>query len=166
MKRKNSSKEHCFFTLYEAFIRNSQSGKRLQPNGKRIMTSTLGNYRNTLRLLRAFSLAKQYPLRLRSFHTMNSREVERERNYWKKFYRRFTEFLYEDCGHYDNYVGHCIKNIKVFFNYLNKETSLFCGHFHKSFYVRKEEISIFPLMPEDSISLFIMKLSKLLCHSD
>jgi integrase len=46
-------------------------------------------------------------------------------------------------------VGQNIKNIRVFFIYLNKELALGLGEFHKMFYVRKEEISIFPLLPEE-----------------
>ena len=34
-------------------------------------------------------------------------------------------------------------------NYLNKETSVKVGTFHKLFYVRKEEIAVFTLMPEE-----------------
>lgn len=46
-------------------------------------------------------------------------------------------------------MGQNIKIIKVFFNYLNKELALGVGDFHKQFYVYKEEIAIFPLMPEE-----------------
>jgi site-specific recombinase XerD len=75
--------------------------------------------------------------------------METEKTYWKKFYLKFSVFLYHDQGYYDNYAGQVFKNIKVFFNYLNKELLLGVGDFHKGFYVRKEEIAIFPLMPED-----------------
>jgi integrase len=80
---------------------------------------------------------------------LNRRQAETERNYWKKFYTRFCDYLYSDCGHYDNYVGSVVKNIKVFFNYLNKELVLGVGDFQRLFYVRKEEIAIFPLLPEE-----------------
>jgi integrase len=46
-------------------------------------------------------------------------------------------------------VGQTVKNLRVFFNYLNKDLSMSFGDFHKQFYVRKEEIPIFPLMPEE-----------------
>lgn len=42
-----------------------------------------------------------------------------------------------------------IKNVKVFFNYLNRELSLGIGEFHKSFYVRRESIAIQTLLPEE-----------------
>jgi integrase len=138
-----------FFTLFEKFISDSRKGKRLQPNGKRISMGTIKNYIYTQKLLERFCLEKDFGLRIREERKLNTRETETERNYWKKFYRRFTDYLYSDLGYFDNYVGQNIKNIKAFFNYLNKETPVKVAHFHKQFYVRKEEISIFPLLPEE-----------------
>jgi len=51
-------------------------------------------------------------------------------------------------GCFDNYVGANIKVIRVFFNYLKEEKDLYVGDFHKQFYVRKEEIDILVLSPE------------------
>ncbi|WP_162944913.1 tyrosine-type recombinase/integrase [Flavisolibacter nicotianae] len=75
--------------------------------------------------------------------------MEVEKNYWKKFYRSYTDFLYNEKDFFDNYVGSTIKNIKTFFNYLNRDLNLGVGMFHKQFYVRKEEIAIYPLLPEE-----------------
>src|SRR4030095_5412603 len=49
----------------------------------------------------------------------------------------------------DNSVGSIIKNLKLFFSYLNRDLQLGVGEFHKTFYVRKEEIPIVVLMPEE-----------------
>ena len=149
MLRSNRKKELAFFAEYEKFINDSRSGKRLQPNGKKISRGTIATYRFTLRLIRRFCEKKEFELRIRPAQWLNRRELERERNYWKKFYRLFTSYLYDECGYFDNYAGQTIKNIRVFFNYLNKERVPGLGDFHKQFYVRKEEISIFPLMPEE-----------------
>jgi len=143
------NKELPFFDLYDRFISDSKKGKRLQPNGKRISAGTVANYSYTRQLLFSFCQQKDFSLRIRPARYLNSRQLETEKNYWKKFYKRFTDWLYHDCGHYDNYVGQNIKNIRVFFNYLNKELALGVGEFHKLFYVRKEEIAIFPLLPEE-----------------
>jgi site-specific recombinase XerD len=142
-------KELSFLKLYDQFINDNQKGKRLQPNGKKITAGTIANYGYTRQLLQAFSVAKSFILRIRPVRQLNQRELGVEKNYWKKFYRHFTDYLYHDCGHYDNYVGQTIKNIRVFFNYLNKDLALGIGDFHKLFYVRKEEIAIYPLMPEE-----------------
>jgi integrase len=142
-------KEVPFFDLYQRFVNDSKRGRRLQPNGKRISEGTVKNYEYTGSLMRRFTTDKAFNLRIRPARKLNQRELLTEKNYWKKFYKRFTDYLYDDCGFYDNYAGQHIKNLKVFFNHLNKEWPQGAGDFHKQFYVRKEEIPIFPLMPEE-----------------
>lgn len=142
-------KELSFFSEFERFIRDSHHGRRLQPNGKRISPGTLINYRFTIKLVKRFCDEKLIELRIRPVRWLNRREIQSERNYWQKFYRVFTAYLYDECGFFDNYVGQNIKIIKVFFNYLNRDRALGVGDFHKQFYVREEEIDIFPLMPEE-----------------
>lgn len=146
---KSPVKEYDFFELYGQFIKESTNGKRLQPNGKRISKGTLENYRNCLRVFRKFSEQKQFLLRLRPVHRLNKRELVIEKNYWKKFYRRLTSYLYDDCGYYDNSAGQIIKNVRTFMGYLKKEKGIDAGEFYKFFYARKEAITIFPLMPEE-----------------
>lgn len=149
MKSPKSSKELVFFELYNKFISESEKGKRLQPNGKKISSGTVQNYRYTGQLLLQFCQAKSVSLRIRPSRSLNARDAATEKNYWKKFYKKFTDYLYDDCGHFDNYVGQNIKNLRVFFNYLSKEKGIALADHHKLFYVRKEEIPIFPLMPEE-----------------
>jgi integrase len=144
-----TKKELSFITQYEKFVSDSRRGKRLQPNGKRISNGTVANYGYTLSLVKNFCAEKQFELRIRPGRRLNARELEVEKNYWKKFYKRFTDYMYEDCGYFDNYAGQNIKNLRTFFNYLNKGLAMGVGDFHKLFYVRKEEIAIFPLMPEE-----------------
>jgi site-specific recombinase XerD len=155
--RVSAKKEFCFLTLFEKFVQDCKKGKRLQPNGKRISKGTISNYSTTLKLLREFSQKKEFKLRIRNIRKLTSREIETEKNYWKKFYKRFSDYLYDDLQCYDNYAGQCFKNIKVFFAYLNKEILLGTGDFHKLFYVRKEEIPIFPLLPEELNNLIYNK---------
>lgn len=138
-----------FFGLYDKFINDSNKGRRLQPNGKRISAGTVQNYYYTYLLLQRFCNVKQFDLRICPTRRLNMRELTTEKNYWKKFYKRFTDYLYDDLGHFDNYVGVTVKHIRTFFNYLNKDLALGVGEFHKFFYVRKEEIAIFPLLPEE-----------------
>lgn len=144
-----SVKELPFFELFRTFISHSRRGRRLQPNGKRIGEGTLENYNYTLQLLERFSNEKKFPLRIRPMRKLNSRELVTEKNYWKKFYKKFTDFLYEDCGYFDNYAGQNIKIIKAFLNYLNRELVPGTGDYHKMLYVRNEQIAIHPLLPEE-----------------
>jgi len=149
MTTKSRLKEMSLIDLYLQFIDANKRGKRLQPNGNRLSSGTITNYIYTLNLLRSFSSEKSFELRIRPVRYLTTRQLETEKNYWRKFYKRFTDYLYNDCGHFDNYVGQTMKNVRVFFNYLNKGLTLGVGDFHKSFYVRKEQIPIFPLMPHE-----------------
>jgi integrase len=88
----------------------------------------------------------------------NKRIFIAERNYWKKFYTQFTDFLYNSKNCYDNYVGTVIKVIRIFFNFLNKDMSIQTGEFYKTFYVRREEVPIVTLLPE--------QLQFLICNAD
>lgn len=149
MATKSSKKEYSFFDLYQKFIRDSRTGRRLQPGGKKISTGTVENYTNTLKVLQEYCRKKEFILRLRCVYRLNKRELVVEKNYWRRFYKQFTDYLYHECGYYDNYAGHIIKNVRSFFNYLNKDLLFGAGDFHKQFYVRKEEIPIYPLTPEE-----------------
>jgi integrase len=147
MQRKKTT--YCFLTLYEKFISDSRRGKRLQPNGKRLSVGTVENYRYTKKLIEQFCTCKQFVLRILPGQKLTKREREVEKNYWKKFYLRFTDYLYDDLCYFDNYVGATIKNIRTFFNYLEQELSFEVGAFYRQFYVRKEDVAIFPLLPEE-----------------
>lgn len=149
MAAMSPKKSYLFFDLYDRFLKDSENGKRLQPNGKKITGGTISNYRYTKLLLQKFCTAKSFELRIRSIKRLTQREIQTEKNYWAKFYKKFTDYLYNDCGHFDNYAGANIKNIRTFFGYLNKNLLLQTGDFHKQFYVRKEEVPIVTLLPEE-----------------
>ena len=154
MATNQPKKEFNFFELFQRFIKDSSSGKRLQVNGKKISEGTLKSYAYTMLLLQKFSAEKGFRLRIRPLKHLSQRDRETEKNYWNKFYKRFTDYLYMDCNHYDNYVGFNIKNIRTFFGYLLKVLLLDVGSFHKQLYVRKEEIPIITLLPEE-LNFFI-----------
>jgi hypothetical protein len=73
-----------FFALYQKFVNDSRKGRRLQPNGKRISDGTTKNYCYTGLLLQRFCEAKGFELRIRSARRLNQRELNSEKNYWKK----------------------------------------------------------------------------------
>lgn len=146
-----------FFEHYDKFVKNTISGKRLQKNGKRLRSGSAENYKYLRKLLNDFSIEKKFKLRIRSSIKFGKREFAAEKSYWKKFYKKFTDYLYNDLGHFDNYVGNNIKMLRVFFNYLNLESGVKAGEFHKNFYVRKEEIPIVTLLPEQLNTLIYDK---------
>lgn len=133
--------------LFKQFIRDTESGRRLKKNGERIASQTITNYYYTYKNLSEFSLQNNFDLRICEASRLTKRELISEKSYWKKFYKKFTDFLYKK-GCHDNYVGLNIKTVRVFFNYLKNEKNIFTGDFHMMFYVVKEAIEILVLSPE------------------
>ncbi|MEP1488494.1 MAG: tyrosine-type recombinase/integrase [Algibacter sp.] len=133
--------------LFKQFIQESKTGKRLKKNGEKIAESSIGNYKYVYLNLQRFTIETKFDLRICDASKLNKRELLSEKNYWKKFYKKFTEFLYKR-GCFDNYVGSNIKIIRAFFNYLKFDKDLQTGDFQRLFYVRKEEVDILVLSPE------------------
>jgi integrase len=133
--------------LFKKFIRDTETGKRLKKNGGKIKPETIKNYSYVLNNLIKFSIEKNIELRVCDASKLNKREYTSEKNYWKKFYKNFTMYLYKN-GCHDNYAGTNIKIIRTFFNYLKNERDINTGDFQRLFYVRNEEIEILVLSPD------------------
>ena len=54
------SKDLSFSQLYSRFVSDSNRGRRLQPNGKRISPGTVKNYEYTLQLIQQFCDCKNF----------------------------------------------------------------------------------------------------------
>ena len=143
-----TTKEYPLVPLFQKFISHSYKGKRLKPDGNRIKPQTVDNYNYVLRYLQEYEKEYDTVLRIKSINSDNKRLFMAERNYWKKFYLQFTNFMYQKKDCYDNYVGTVIKTIRIFFNFLNKDMGIPTGVFYKSFYVCREEVPIVTLLPE------------------
>jgi integrase len=133
--------------LFKQFIKETESGKRLKKNGEKIKSGSIQNYHYVLQNLIRFSAETKFELRICDASKLDKRELVSEKSYWKKFYQKFTEYLYKK-GCHDNYVGANVKIIRTFFNYLKNDKDFSTGDFQRLFYVRKEEIEIFVLSPE------------------
>jgi site-specific recombinase XerD len=149
MTAKTNQKELELLPLFLRFINDCKTGRRMQANGKFLSKGCIQNYEYVYKLLLQFSETNQFHLRIKPANKLNSRQLITEKNYWARFYKKFTTYLYSTCGHYDNYVGANIKVIRVFFNYLQKEVLLDTGNFYKKFYVPKEEVPVIALLPEE-----------------
>lgn len=147
MDRK-TRKEYDFFILYRRFVNDTRSGKRLQKNGKRIRKSTLKVYEMMEHYLQKYCRKKNITLRIIPGTRLGNREFKREKKYWKDFYDDFTSYLYYEENGYDNFVCRFIKQLRVFFNYLNDEKGMSTAPYCKKFYSHQEEISIVVLTPE------------------
>lgn len=133
--------------LFRQFIKDTQSGKRLKKNGEKIKAGSVDNYTYTLLNLTRFSTSMNFELRICDASRLSKKELLSEKNYWKKFYHSFTQYLYKN-GCHDNYVGANVKVIRVFMNYLKNDKDFNTGDFQRLFYIRKEEVEIFVLSPE------------------
>mgnify|MGYP007113004036 CR=1 FL=1 len=57
-------KNYDFFLLFGRFIKESESGKRLQKNGARISSLTLEHYGSVFNELRKFTVSSGFSLRV------------------------------------------------------------------------------------------------------
>lgn len=146
-------KNYPLIPLFKQFIQDSLKGKRLKPDGKKIKPQTVTNYTHVLKLLIEFEQQTNEPICIQAYNGKDVKLITRERNYWKKFYTAFTQFLYNKKCH-DNYTGAVIKILRTFFSYLKKDKMLPINDFYKQFYVTKEEVAIITLMP-DQLSFLI-----------
>ena len=142
--------------LYEKFIAEAKSGKRLQKNGKFLSKSTIKNYEAVLFNLKSFSISKNEDFYINTYYKYSKRNFITEKRKYDKFYRGFTDFLYaKKCT--DNYVGSVVKNLRTFFIYLNQSKGYQTGEFYKNFYARREDIPIIVLSQEQLQYLIIDK---------
>ena len=140
-------KEYPLLPLVDEFISKNNRNKRTQAGGKRLTKGTKLNYVQLRKHLSNFSSEKNFELRVWTVHG-SKRKFEQEKNYYKKLYSKFTDYLFDNCNHYDNYVGVTVKQLKTIFGWINREKGLAIGEFYKNFYKWKEDIQIIALQPE------------------
>ena len=133
--------------LFVQFVWDTQTGKRTRVSGQRITWQTIRDYEQVFKLLRSFSFDKGFELRIRIPSTARERKVVGERNYWRQFYMRFSDYLYDEKKCFDNYVGLVMKVLKAFFNYLRYDKLLAVDDFFDKFCSPVEEIEIIALLP-------------------
>lgn len=141
-------KELQFITEFEKFITASASGKRLTATGKKLTKGAIENYGYTLLLLKEYETLYQIKLRIALLNKASLKTIQKEKNYWLKFYRQFASFLYKQKSCFDNYVATTFKNIKTFFNYLLLEKALPVGQYHKLFKTPQKQFTPIVLAPE------------------
>ena len=132
-----TAKEYAILPLFEKFLKDSHKGKRLKADGTKIKTQTINNYQYVFKYLQEYETKFDTTLRIKIFSANNKRTFLAERNYWKKFYHEFTNYLYNKKNCFDNYVGAVVKVIRIFFNYVNKDLSIAAGDLHFFLYYVK-----------------------------
>ncbi len=145
MKPKNV--ELGFSEWFARFIRETGSGKRLLPSGKKIRKSTLIQYKFVYQLVREFEEKTGRVLRITLLSRGSVRLLNQEKRYWTNFYKRFSHFLYAEKQYMDYYCTGVFKIIKTFFNFLRAEKSFPVGEFHRKFIVPAERFTPITLTP-------------------
>lgn len=140
--------QYPLLPLFRRYVNDLKKGRHVQNNGKRIKKGSIENYLFLEKLLTDFNREKQFELRVCILNAAKKKQFDEEQKYWKKFYHEFTNYLYDDLGHFDNYVGMITKLLRAFFNYLTSQKGLNIGSFHKNFYTPSEEVEIIVLSPE------------------
>lgn len=141
-------KELLLLPLFRQFIKDTQNGKRRQPNGELIKPQTIANYGYVLHNLIEYEKHGNPPLRIKTNIRNNQRLLLQEKDYWKRFHVRFTEFLLYKKSFYDNYTGCNLKIIKSLLIYLRDEKQLVIQDHYRHFYIRKESVKIIALQPD------------------
>ncbi|MBA3971641.1 MAG: hypothetical protein H0X46_05760, partial [Bacteroidetes bacterium] len=133
--------------MYQKFLDAMIKGERLQKNGHLIRKTTIRNYEGLQKNLEEYSLLKSKVIRMKDYESLNTTRARiSEKNYWKRFYLSFTEFLYTKAD--DNYVGTQIKLLRAFFNYQNELMNPAPGNYYLRFYAIQEETPVLVLYPE------------------
>lgn len=141
----------------QKFITASVTGRRLMPSGKKIKSGTIEQYQYVYYLLECFEKQQEKAFRIQILNRSSLRNIQKEKGYWARFFRNFSNFLYKDKGYYDRYVSSVFKIIKVFFNYIAVEKMLPIGEFHKKFRIPEEYFTPVILSPSQLRLLIVDK---------
>lgn len=144
---------HNLPVLFSKFIKYNESGRRSKKDGSKIKIQSTKNYKFTLKLLKEFGLKTKFELQVPLLFGENKRALKSNQRYWKRLYNGFTNFLYDEKKHHDNYVGQNIKNIRTFFNWVNNYLCINTGKSFRSFYIRSEQIPIITLSNQQLLFL-------------
>ncbi len=150
-------KQLLLLPQFQQFITASATGRRLMPSGRKLRTGTIEQYQLIYYLLEDFEKTKQKIVRIRLINSTAIRIIQKEKNYWERFFRAFSSFLYKDRDCYDQYVGSVFKGIKTFFHYLIVEKALPVGEFHKKFRIPAESFVPVVLSPSQLRFLILDK---------
>lgn len=125
-----------------------KKGARLQKNGFKVKQVSIDGYETLLKHLLNYQTHHDKPLIIKDWEMLNMRAKTAETNYWKKFYLEFTNYLFNNCNHHDNYVGGMMKLLRAFFAWLQEELIINVGPYYQRFYKTNEDIPVIVLSPE------------------
>lgn len=145
---KHNAPTLIFSEQFNQLIKASASGRRIAASGKKISKGTITNYMYAQKLISEFETRYNIRLRIQLLHRASMRTLQREKNYWHRFYVQFSRFLYHEKACSDHYAANIFKVIKTFFNYLQKEKGFVTGNYHRSFRIPLRQAAPVVLLPE------------------
>ena len=166
----NLKNQLLLLPLFQKFIAASSSGRRVTPSGKRICKEAVEQYRFVFKLLQQFEQLQTQPLHIQLLNKSSQRILQREKLYWKRFFKNFSHYLYQK-KYFDLYVGAVAKMLRTFFNYLLKDQCFLIGNFHQQFKVPFQKLTPIVLEPQQlkfliTNEVFKNSLSKTLQRSN
>jgi len=82
---KYARKEWSLLDLFQQFIKDTYSGKRLKKDGKRIKPDTIRNYKAVFQLLKEFEIFDKKQIIIIGVTGNNKRHFISQLNRWKRF---------------------------------------------------------------------------------
>jgi integrase len=132
-----------FIELFDEFVTLSENGKRKTKKGKVVKEDRVAIYKYTQELLKDFQSKKKYNF---SWSNINN-----------EFYGKFTAWLWDDKGFYDNSVGTVINVIKTYLNWAVDQKKIPHKYYDSTWITWIEEIDIFVFYPDELKLLFSME---------
>ena len=99
---KKTAPQIALLPYFKMFIQASASGRRQTPAGKKISAGTIQGYQYAMRLLQEFETKKGIELRIQLLHRASLRTLQKEKNYWSRFFEPFFTLFYNE----PKYRGH------------------------------------------------------------
>lgn len=89
---KKTAPQIALLTYFKMFIQASASGRRQTPSGKKVSAGTIRAYQYAMQLLQEFETKKGIGLRLQLLHRASLPMLQKEKNYWSRFFYNFQLF--------------------------------------------------------------------------
>lgn len=137
-----------FFSLYDDFISESYSGRRLTKKGERLSIKSIENYEYTKKLLLSFCAKRHFEMRIYIYDNLTAEQREEAAQWYIHFYNNFKAFVLYDQQLFDNYLGNCIKIIRAFFNYVDRDRDISIGDCSRYLHRIQEQVQIVVLSPD------------------
>ena len=140
---KNDEKD--FTSCFERFITESKNGERRTKKGKIFSSGTTKQYKYNLRVIQDY---EKYTGSKITWDSIND-----------KFYNKFTNYLWDERGCFDNVVGARVKILKTFLRWVQEEGIVKTKLYSDKWIIWEQEADIVVLYPDELKLLNALELS-------